>query len=36
MPITILLAWAFTRTDIPLRGLVISHIFLPFLPLVMA
>lgn len=40
MPITIVLAWALTRTNIPLRGtleaLVISHIFLPFLPLAMA
>src|SRR5579864_3907565 len=40
MPITIFLAWALTRTNIPLRGvmegLVISHIFLPFLPLAMA
>ena len=40
MPITILLAWALTRTNIPLRrimeALVISHIFLPFLPLAMA
>lgn len=40
MPITVFLAWALTRTNIPLRGLmeglVISHIFLPFLPLAMA
>ncbi len=40
MPITVVLAWALTRTNIPLRGvleaLVISHIFLPFLPLAMA
>jgi iron(III) transport system permease protein len=40
MPITIFLSWALTRTNMPLRGLmegvVISHIFLPFLPLAMA
>ena len=40
IPITLFLAWAITRTNMPLRrvleGLIISHIFLPFLPLVMS
>src|SRR6266516_4495699 len=40
IPITIILAWALPRTNIPRRvlmeGLEISHIFLPFLPLAMA
>jgi iron(III) transport system permease protein len=40
MPIAVFLAWATTRTNMPLRrvmeGLIVSHIFLPFLPLVMA
>jgi iron(III) transport system permease protein len=40
MPLSVFLAWALTRTNVPLRGLmeglVISHIFLPFLPLAMA
>ncbi len=40
MPITVFLAWAITRTNMPLRslmeGIVVSHIFLPFLPLAMA
>lgn len=40
MPVTVFLAWALTRTNMPLRrlmeGLIISHIFLPFLPLAMA
>ena len=40
MPITVFLAWALTRTNMPLRrlmeGLIVSHIFLPFLPLAMS
>src|SRR3979409_1159186 len=40
IPITLFLAWAITRTNMPLRrvleGLIVSHIFLPFLPLVMS
>lgn len=40
IPITIFLAWAITRTNIPFRGAlegtIISHIFFPFLPLAMA
>jgi iron(III) transport system permease protein len=40
IPITILLAWAITRTNMPFRGVlegaIISHIFFPFLPLAMA
>lgn len=40
VPITLFLAWALTRTDIPFRrtleALLVSHIFLPFLPLVMS
>jgi iron(III) transport system permease protein len=40
IPITLFLAWAITRTNMPLRrvmeALIVSHIFLPFLPLVMS
>jgi iron(III) transport system permease protein len=40
MPLTVFLAWALTRTNMPFRrlmeGLIISHIFLPFLPLAMS
>ena len=40
IPIAVFLAWAITRTNMPFRrvmeGLIVSHIFLPFLPLVMA
>lgn len=40
IPITLFLAWAITRTNMPLNrlmeGLIVSHIFLPFLPLVMS
>ena len=40
IPITLFLAWAVTRTNMPFRrlmeGLIVSHIFLPFLPLVMS
>jgi iron(III) transport system permease protein len=40
IPVAVFLAWATTRTNMPLRrvmeGLIVSHIFLPFLPLVMA
>jgi iron(III) transport system permease protein len=40
IPITIFLTWAITRTNMPLRGLIegviVSHIFFPFLPLAMA
>jgi iron(III) transport system permease protein len=40
LPVTVFLAWALTRTNMPLRrvmeGLIVSHIFLPFLPLAMS
>jgi len=40
VPITIFLAWAISRTNMPLRrvceSILVSHIFLPFLPLAMA
>ena len=40
IPITLFLAWAITRTNMPLRrvmeALIVCHIFLPFLPLVMS
>jgi iron(III) transport system permease protein len=40
IPITLSLAWAITRTNMPLarlmEALIVSHIFLPFLPLVMS
>jgi iron(III) transport system permease protein len=40
IPITLFLAWSITRTNMPLRRLmevlIVSHIFLPFLPLVMS
>jgi iron(III) transport system permease protein len=40
IPITLFLAWSVTRTNMPLRRLmevlIVSHIFLPFLPLVMS
>ena len=40
IPITLTLAWAITRTNMPLarlmEALIVSHIFLPFLPLVMS
>src|ERR1051326_5140934 len=40
IPITLCIAWAITRTNLPLArlmyALIVSHIFLPFLPLVMS